>query len=171
MIRKLNLFFSIFTLVIFSSSTIAAEKVVTFLHGETDTESVVAYEKIARDFEKLNPGIKIEISTVSSKDRLKKVQLSMQEKGIELSISQDAANINYLTGYDAWSFYYAQCVIVHINADEPICFVRAQDAGGAFIKTYLKKENIIIYDEKYIHTWPLHPYDALVHLIKKKYLQ
>ena len=102
------------------------------------------------------------------KDRLKKVQLSMQEKGIELLISQDTANINYLTGYDAWSFYYAQCVIVHINADEPICFVRAQDAGGAFIKTYLKKENIIIYDEKYIHTWPLHPYDALVHLIKKK---
>ena len=101
------------------------------------------------------------------KDRLKKVQLSMQEKGIELLISQDTANINYLTGYDAWSFYYAQCVIVHINADEPICFVRAQDAGGAFIKTYLKKENIIIYDEKYIHTWPLHPYDALVHLIKK----
>ena len=101
------------------------------------------------------------------KDRLKKVQLSMQEKGIELLISQDTANINYLTGYDAWSFYYTQCVIVHINADEPICFVRAQDAGGAFIKTYLKKENIIIYDEKYIHTWPLHPYDALVHLIKK----
>ena len=101
------------------------------------------------------------------KDRLKKVQLSMQKKGIELLISQDTANINYLTGYDAWSFYYAQCVIVHINADEPICFVRAQDAGGAFIKTYLKKENIIIYDEKYIHTWPLHPYDALVHLIKK----
>ena len=39
------------------------------------------------------------------KDRLKKVQLSMQKKGIELLISQDPANINYLTGYDAWSFY------------------------------------------------------------------
>ena len=101
------------------------------------------------------------------KDRLKKVQLSMQKKGIELLISQDTANINYLTGYDAWSFYYAQCVIVHINLDEPICFIRAQDAGGAFIKTYLKKENIVIYDEKYIHTWPSHPYDALVNLLKK----
>ncbi len=101
------------------------------------------------------------------KDRLKKVQLSMQKKGIDLLISQDTANINYLTGYDAWSFYYAQCVIVHINAEEPICFIRAQDAGGAFIKTYLKKENIIIYDEKYIHTWPSHPYDALVDLLKK----
>ncbi len=101
------------------------------------------------------------------KDRLKKVQSAMQKKGIELLISQDTANINYLTGYDAWSFYYAQCVIVHINSDEPICFIRAQDAGGAFIKTYLKKENIVIYDEKYIHTWPSHPYDALVNLLKK----
>ena len=102
------------------------------------------------------------------KQRLKKVQSLMQEKGIELLISQDANNMNYLTGYDAWSFYYAQCVIVHVNSDEPVCFVRAQDAGGAFIKTYLKKENIIIYDEKYIHVWPIHPYDRLVDLIKER---
>src|SRR6056300_1419760 len=101
-------------------------------------------------------------------DRLKKVQASMQKKGIELLISQDPSNMNYLTDYDAWSFYYAQCVIVHVNADEPICFVRNQDAGGAYIKTYLKDENIIKYDEKYIHTWPLHPYDALVDLIKER---
>ena len=102
------------------------------------------------------------------KNRLKKVQSKMQKKGIELLISQDTANMNYLTGYDAWSFYYSQCVLVHVNSDEPLCFVRAQDAGGAFITTYLKKENIIIYDEKYIHTWPTHPYDALVDLIRKK---
>tara|TARA_B110001454_G_scaffold46624_1_gene45854 strand:+ start:418 stop:1584 length:1167 start_codon:yes stop_codon:yes gene_type:complete len=102
------------------------------------------------------------------KHRLKKVQRSMQEKGIELLISQDVANINYLTGYDAWSFYYAQCVIVHANAEEPICFVRAQDAGGAYIKTYLKNENIIQYHEKYIHMWPLHPYDYLVEIIKER---
>jgi len=106
-------------------------------------------------------------SKIEYKGRLKKVQLSMQKNGIELLISQDTANINYLTGYDAWSFYYAQCVIVHINLDEPICFIRAQDVGGAFIKTYLKRENIIAYDEKYIHTWPSHPYDALVELLKK----
>ena len=102
------------------------------------------------------------------KSRLKKVQSSMQDKGIEILISQDPSNMNYLTGYDAWSFYYAQCVIVHANAKEPICFVRDQDAGGAYIKTYLKDESIIKYHEKYIHTWPLHPYDALVDLFKEK---
>ena len=45
--------------------------------------------------------------------------------------------------------------------------LRAQDAGGAYIKTYLKRENIIVYEEKYIHTWPMHPYDPLIELIKK----
>ena len=102
------------------------------------------------------------------KKRLKKVQSSMQEKGIELLISHDTSNMNYLTGYDAWSFYYAQCVMVHVNADEPICWVRAQDVGGAYIKTYLKDENIIQYEEKYIHAWPLHPYDNLIDVIKEK---
>ena len=102
------------------------------------------------------------------KDRLIKVQTKMQEKGIDLIISQDPANMNYLTGYDAWSFYYAQCVLIHINEDEPICFVRAQDAGGAYIKAYLKEENIIVYNEKYIHTWPSHPYDYLVEIIKQR---
>ena len=102
------------------------------------------------------------------KERLKKVKIDMQKKGIDLLVSHDPANMNYLTGYDAWSFYYAQCVLVHVNEDEPICFVRAQDGGGAYIKTYLKNENIIEYDEKYIHTWPLHPYQYLVEIIKKR---
>ena len=101
-------------------------------------------------------------------DRLRKVKINMQKKGIDLLVSQDPANMNYLTGYDAWSFYYAQCVLVHVNEDEPICFVRAQDSGGAYIKTYLKDKNIIEYDEKYIHTWPLHPYQYLVEIIKKR---
>ena len=84
------------------------------------------------------------------KQRLLKVQKMMLDQGIELLISHDTNNINYLTGYDAWSFYYAQCVLVHVNAEEPICFVRDQDAGGAHLKTYIKKENIVVYDEEYI---------------------
>ena len=102
------------------------------------------------------------------KERLAKVKSVMQKKGIDLLISQDPANMNYLTGYDAWSFYYAQCVLVHINEDEPICFLRTQDVGGAYIKTYLQHKNIIKYHEKYIHTWPSHPYDYLVEIIKQK---
>ena len=102
------------------------------------------------------------------KERLTKVKAAMQKKGIDLLVSHDPANMNYLTGYDAWSFYYAQCVLVHVKEDEPICFLRAQDVGGAYIKTYLKDKNILKYDEKYIHTWPLHPYQYLVEIIKQR---
>jgi len=102
------------------------------------------------------------------KERLIKVKAEMQIRGIDLLISSDPANMNYLTGYDAWSFYYAQCVLVHINEDEPICFLRDQDAGGAYIKTYLQDKNIIKYPEKYIHTPSSHPYEHLVEIIKQK---
>ena len=37
--------------------------------------------------------------------RLLKVQSLMREKKIDLIISHDTNNMNYLTGYDAWSFY------------------------------------------------------------------
>ena len=56
------------------------------------------------------------------KTRLNNVKKSMQKNGIDLLISHDTANMYYLTGYDAWSFYYAQCVIVHANADEPVSY-------------------------------------------------
>jgi len=102
------------------------------------------------------------------KERLNNVKAEMQIRGIDLLISSDPANMNYLTGYDAWSFYYAQCVLVHINEDEPICFLRDQDVGGAYIKTYLQDKNIIKYPEKYIHTPPSHPYEHLVEIIKQK---
>ena len=64
------------------------------------------------------------------KERLKKVKDLMQKQDIDLLVSHDPANMNYLTGYDGWSFYYAQCALVHVNEDEPICFLRAQDVGG-----------------------------------------
>jgi len=54
------------------------------------------------------------------KERLKKVKDSMQKQGIDLLVSHDPANMNYLTGYDAWSFYHAQCVLVQIIEYEPI---------------------------------------------------
>jgi len=53
------------------------------------------------------------------KQRLLKVQSLMRDKKIDLIISHDTNNMNYLTGYDAWSFYYAQCVLVHVDSKEP----------------------------------------------------
>jgi len=78
------------------------------------------------------------------KQRLDKVKKMMQEKGIDLLISHDTNNMNYLTGYDAWSFYYAQCAIVHLDAEEPLCFVSSPGCWRSLHKTYLKMKCISV---------------------------
>ena len=54
--------------------------------------------------------------------RLSKVKNVMNEKNMDLIILTDPSNMNYLTGYDGWSFYVPQGVIVSLDKDEPIWF-------------------------------------------------
>ena len=102
--------------------------------------------------------------------RVKKTLDSMASKNIDTLLVADPANIYYLCGFDAWSFYMPQTMIVSSKLDEPICFVRQMDVGGAYIQTYLKDENIIAYPEKLVHMPPRHPYEYLVKVIKDKKL-
>ena len=52
--------------------------------------------------------------------RLSKVKNVMDEKNMDIIILTDPSNMNYLTGYDGWSFYVPQGVIVSLYKDEPI---------------------------------------------------
>ncbi|MDC3171520.1 Xaa-Pro peptidase family protein [Pelagibacteraceae bacterium] len=102
--------------------------------------------------------------------RVKKTLDSMASKNIDTLLVADPANIYYLCGFDAWSFYMPQTMIISSKLDEPICFVRQMDVGGAYIQTYLKDENIFAYPEKLVHMPPRHPYEYLVEVIKDKKL-
>ena len=53
-------------------------------------------------------------------DRLRKVKESMYRQGMEVLLVTDPANMNYLTGYDGWSFYVHQGVLVFVDRDEPV---------------------------------------------------
>ena len=44
--------------------------------------------------------------------RLKNVKKKMSDIGVDILILSDPSNMNYLTGYDGWSFYVPQGVIV-----------------------------------------------------------
>jgi ectoine hydrolase len=64
-------------------------------------------------------------------ERLSKVRQSMLERELDVLIIHDPSNMSWLTGYDGWSFYVPQCVIVGPEG-EPIWFGRCQDANGAY---------------------------------------
>ncbi|GAK86755.1 Xaa-Pro aminopeptidase [Vibrio ponticus] len=93
--------------------------------------------------------------------RLHKVRQSMQEQEIDILIIHDPSNMSWLTGYDGWSFYVPQCVVVG-SSGEPIWFGRIQDANGAYRTTYLSAENITFYPDHYVMNPPLHPMEYLV---------
>lgn len=100
--------------------------------------------------------------------RVKRTQKSMQEKGIDLLIVSQPANMNYLTGYDGWSFYVHQCVLVSLNQEEPMWIGRGMDANGARITTFLSKDNIREYADHYVHSTVRHPMNFVTDVIKEK---
>ena len=101
-------------------------------------------------------------------NRLNKTKASMSLKGIDILISSDPSNMNYLTGYDGWSFYVPQGIIISIDHDQPIWFGRMQDSKGAKVTTFLKEENILGYPEDLVQSPPLHPYDYLTDFLATK---
>lgn len=101
-------------------------------------------------------------------DRLLKVKESMAEKGIDVLLVTDPANMNYLTGYDAWSFYVHQLLIVSIEDEEPIWFGRGIDATAAQYTTWLKEENIISYHDDYVHSTTKHPMQLVANILTEK---
>lgn len=102
------------------------------------------------------------------KQRVKNTQESMKEKGFDVLIVTDPANMNYLTGFDGWSFYVHQGLIVMVDQEQPIWFGRGQDANAAKITTWLDDENIIAYTDDYVHSLVKHPFEFVADIIKER---
>lgn len=90
-------------------------------------------------------------------ERLQKTKKSMAERGIDVLLVSDPANMNYLTGYDAWSFYVHQMVVIIIDEPQPLWIGRYLDANGARLTTWIYDENIIAYPDYYVHSDVFHP--------------
>ena len=94
---------------------------------------------------------------IEYQQRIKKVKSVMQEQRIDVLIATDPGNMNWLTGYDAWSFYTHQGVIISLDMDEPIWFGRLMDRSAALLKCYMHQDNLIGYPEKYVQNVDEHP--------------
>ncbi len=104
-------------------------------------------------------------STAEYRARVNDVKQRMAQAGFDLIICQDPSNMCWLTGFDGWSFYVPQCVLVHQEEEWPIWFGRAQDAKAAHVTTDLPAVNIVPYSESLVQHPVGHPYDELVDLI------
>lgn len=113
------------------------------------------------------PDVALNFSREEFGQRLAKVRAAMAERGIDLLLVTDPSNMNWLTGYDGWSFYVHQCVLVP-GSGEPLWYGRGQDANGAVRTVYMAEENIIGYPDHYVQSSERHPMDLLSSILTDK---
>ncbi len=84
--------------------------------------------------------------------RLERTRARMAEAGLDVLLVTDPANMNYLTGYDAWSFYVPQAVIVPLAPESPVWVGRGMDAQSAILTTSLPRDHILGYADDYVES-------------------
>jgi len=99
--------------------------------------------------------------------RIAKTRAAMERAGIDLLIVTDPSNMAWLTGYDGWSFYVHQCVLLSGEGD-PIWYGRGQDANGAKRTVFMDHDHIVGYPDHYVMSTERHPMEHLSSLIEER---
>ncbi|HET6629489.1 MAG TPA: M24 family metallopeptidase [Woeseiaceae bacterium] len=82
--------------------------------------------------------------------RIDKARSRMAELGMDLMWVTCPANINYLCGYDAWSFYVHQGLLVSAHAPDPVWIGRKIDLSCVHATTYLRDDQVRGYGDSYL---------------------
>ena len=106
------------------------------------------------------PDVELPFTRQEYAGRLGRTRAAMEAAGIEVLVVVDPSNMAWLTGYDGWSFYVHQAVIVGIDFD-PVWWGRVQDANGARRTVYMPQEQIIGYPDHFVQSRERHPMDHL----------
>ena len=97
-------------------------------------------------------------------ERLARVRKAMAAADIEVMFTCDPSNMAWLTGYDGWSFYVHQGVLIGPYGD-PVFWGRAMDARGALRTCYMAEENISSYTDDYVMSGERHAMSHLARLV------
>ena len=92
--------------------------------------------------------------------RLAKVRRAMAARDIDVLFVEDPSNMAWLTGYDGWSFYVHQGVVVFHDAD-PIWWGRSQDGNGAVRTVWMEDQHVIGYADHFVQSTVRHPMQDL----------
>jgi len=113
------------------------------------------------------PDVALDFSRSEYADRLAKTRTAMEARGIEVLICADPTNMAWLTGYDGWSFYVHQAVIVGPEGD-PVFWGRNMDAVGASKTCYMAMADINGYSDDYVMSDKRHAMQDLAALIRRR---
>jgi ectoine hydrolase len=102
--------------------------------------------------------------TAEYQRRIAKTRKAMQGRGLDLIVVSDPSNMEWLTGYNGWSFYVHQAVLLGLEG-EPVWWGRGMDANGARRTAFMGHDNIAGYPDHYVQSTERHPMEHLSRLI------
>lgn len=98
--------------------------------------------------------------------RIMETKTLMQHAGVDVLLVINQSNMYYLTGYDGFSDYVPQMLVLNVEDDEPRLILRKQDVPCALHSAFLRPENVIGYPEDYIGTDRRHPHEFAASLLQ-----
>ncbi|WP_350333617.1 ectoine hydrolase DoeA [Coralliovum pocilloporae] len=113
------------------------------------------------------PDVALPFARTEYASRLSRTRSAMAEAGIDVLFVADPSNMAWLTGYDGWSFYVHQGVLIGPDG-EPVLWCRSQDANGGLRTCYMDADNIIGYPDHYVMATDCHPMEHLAGLIRER---
>ncbi|WP_298567286.1 ectoine hydrolase DoeA [uncultured Aliiroseovarius sp.] len=97
--------------------------------------------------------------------RISKTRAAMSAQGLDAIFVSDPSNMSWLTGYDGWSFYVFQGVILTHSGD-PVWWGREMDAQGARRTVFMEGDDTIRgYDDTFVQNPEKHPMTDLATLL------
>jgi len=97
--------------------------------------------------------------------RIAKTRAAMAQAGLDAVFVTDPSNMSWLTGYDGWSFYVHQGVLLTLEGD-PVWWGRAMDAIGAGLTVFMESSDSIRgYDDTFVQNPEKHPMQELAKLL------
>jgi ectoine hydrolase len=100
--------------------------------------------------------------------RLASTRRRMHEAGLDVLLVTAPDNMNYLCGYDAWSFYVPQVLVVPAGDVDPVWVGRGMDSVSARITTHLPAAHIVSYADDYVENPARHPMEHVALVLRER---
>ena len=113
------------------------------------------------------PGQSLPFTPEEFRSRMSRVQTAMADQELDLLVITDPCNLYYLSGYDAWSFYVDQALLVPPDGD-PVWVGREMDQPAAAATTWLHPTHLVPYPDSLVQASDCHPMEFVADEIARR---
>lgn len=100
--------------------------------------------------------------------RLRAVYAMMDREGIDTLLLTDPCSIVWISGYDAWSFYVPQALVVSPNLPEPLWVGRRIDVPCIGFTSWLSADSVVAYADDVVQIAGRNPAQFIAEEVKRR---